>query len=184
MDNTGIVEENALVASAKGGDEAAFGALAEKYHGFLSGYITSLSVPEREKEDLMQEALIGLLRAVRSYDGVSTRFATYVAACVRNSVITGLRKYGKQSLEIPYDDVELLAEQIEQSTPELKLVDIESTNQLHDRVFSVLSQYERTVFEMYLAEIPYAVMAKKLNKNEKSIDNAVQRIKAKLRKLV
>ncbi len=184
MENTVLVEENALVASAKGGDEAAFVTLAEKYHGFLSGYVSSLSVPEREKEDLMQEALISLLRAVRSYDGVSSRFATYVAACVRNSVISCLRRYGKQQNEVLYDDVEALAEQIEQATPEIELLDVEGTSRLHDRVFSVLSDYERTVFEMYLAEIPYAVMAKKLNKNEKSIDNAVQRIKAKLKKLV
>ncbi len=184
MDKTGIFEENALVASARGGDEAAFGLLAEKYHGFLSGYISSLSVPDREREDLMQEALVGLLRAVRSYDGVSAKFSTYVAACVRNSVITYLRRYGKQRYEIPYEDVELIAERIEHSTPEFRLIDIESTNMLHDRVFSVLSQYERKVFEMYLAEISYADMAKKLNKNEKSIDNAVQRIKAKLKKLV
>ena len=184
MDNTGIVEENALVASAKNGDEAAFGALAEKYHGFLSGYVSSLSVPEREKEDLMQEALVGLLRAVRSYDGVSTRFATYVSTCVRNSVISYLRRFGKQSKEIPYEDTDALAERISETAPEFNFVDIESTNQLHDRVFSVLSNYERAVFEMYLAEIPYAVMAKKLNKNEKSIDNAVQRIKAKLKRLV
>lgn len=184
MDNTGIVEENALVASAKNGDEAAFSVLAEKYHGFLSGYISSLSVPEREKEDLMQEALVGLLRAVRSYDGVSARFATYVSTCVRNSVISYLRRYGKHNIEIPFEDTEALAERLGVNTPEFDLVDIESTNQLHDRVFSVLSKYERAVFEMYLAEIPYAVMAKKLNKNEKSIDNAVQRIKAKLKKLV
>lgn len=184
MDKTGIVEEIALVASAKNGDEAAFGALADKYHGFLSGYVTSLSVPEREKEDLMQEALIGLLRAVRSYDGVSSRFATYVSTCVQNSVISYLRRYAKHKLEIPVEDTEALAEKLGASVPEFNLMDIESTNQLHDKVFSVLSKYERAVFEMYLAEIPYAVMAKKLNKNEKSIDNAIQRIKAKLKKLV
>lgn len=187
MDKNDMANENALVASAKSGDEAAFASLAEKYHGFLSGYVSSLSVPEREKEDLMQEALIGLLRAVRSYDGVSSRFATYVAACVRNSVITSLRRYGKQSKEVPLDcaaRAAAIAKQADPGTPELTLVDIETTNLLHDRIFSVLSKYERAVFEMYLAEIPYAVMAKKLNKNEKSIDNAVQRIKAKLKKLV
>lgn len=184
MDETFTVEESALIASAKGGDEAAFALLAERYHGFLQSCISSLPVPAHEKEDLMQEALIGLMRAVRSYDGVSSRFSTYVAACVRNSIVSWLRRYGKQRCEIPYDDVQELALRLEQTTPEVKLADIESTKQLHDKAFSVLSPYERTVFEMYLAEIPYAVMAKKLNKNEKSIDNAIQRIKAKLKKLV
>jgi len=184
MKKSGIVEESALVASAKSGDDKAFGVLAQRYHGLLSSYVASLSPSVPEREDLMQEALIGLLRAVRSYDGVSACFGTYVAICVRNSVITGLRRCGKQKQEVPYDDLGPLTDGTALETPELQYFDIESTNQLQDRVFSALSKYERAVFEMYLAEIPYAIMAKRLNKNEKSIDNAIQRIKAKLKKLV
>lgn len=184
MDNTGVVEENALVASAKSGDDEAFRLLADKYNGFLTGYIQSLSVPPSERDDIMQEALVGLLRAVRTYDGVSSKFGTYVAACVRNSVYSCLRKYGKQWQEVVSEDVQALVSSAEYSTPEHHLLDIESTNQLYDRVFSVLSEFEGSVFEMYLAEIPYAIIAKRLNKNEKSIDNAIQRIKAKLKKLV
>ncbi|MBQ3081900.1 MAG: sigma-70 family RNA polymerase sigma factor [Clostridia bacterium] len=184
MDNTGVVEENALVASAKSGDDEAFRLLADKYNGFLTGYIQSLSVPPSERDDIMQEALVGLLRAVRTYDGVSSRFATYVAACVRNSVYSCLRKYGKQWQEVVSEDVQALVPSAEYITPEHQLLDIESTNQLYDRVFSALSEFEGAVFEMYLAEIPYAIIAKRLNKNEKSIDNAIQRIKAKLKKLV
>lgn len=184
MDETVTVDDSVLIASAKRGDGTAFALLAERYHGLLKSCVSSLPVSAHDKEDLMQEALIGLMRAVRSYDGVSSKFSTYVSACVRNSIVTWLRRYGKQRCEIPYEDVQQLALRLEQTTPEIKLVDIESTSQLHDKAFSVLSPFERTVFEMYLAEIPYAVMAKKLNKNEKSIDNAMQRIKAKLKKLV
>lgn len=184
MDETVAVDESVLIASAKRGDSAAFALLAERYHGFLKSSISSLPVSAHDKEDLMQEALIGLMRAVRSYDGVSSKFSTYVSACVRNSIVTWLRRYGKQRCEIPYEDVQQLALMLEQTTPEVSIEGIESANQLHDKAFSVLSPFERAVFEMYLAEIPYAVMAKKLNKNEKSIDNAMQRIKAKLKKLV
>ena len=184
MNNTAVVEENALVASAKNGNDEAFRLLVDKYNGFLIGYIRSLQVPASEHDDLMQEALVGLLRAVRTYDGVSSKFATYVATCVRSSVVSGLRKYGKQSMEVVSDDVEALMQSSETLTPELQLLDIESTNQLYDRVFSALSKFEGAVFEMYLAEIPYAIIATRLNNNEKSIDNAIQRIKAKLKKLV
>lgn len=184
MNNTGVVEENALVASAKRGDDEAFRLLADKYSGFLTGYVKSLSVPVSERDDLMQEALVGLLRAVRTYDGVSSKFSTYVATCVRSSVVTYLRKHDKRFKELVFNDAQVLVDSTEYTTPELQLLDIESTNQLYNKVFSVLSKYERAVFEMYLAEIPYAIMAKRLNKNEKSIDNAIQRIKAKLKKLV
>ncbi len=178
------MEESALVASAKEGDSDAFDLLASRYQGFLSSYISSLSVLPSEKEDLMQEALIGLLRAVRSYDTEKAGFSTYVSACVKNSVISYLRRYGRQNKVLPMEDVSSAGGDYDANTPELHFIDHESTAQLQQKVFSVLSPYETKVFEMYLAETPYALIAKRLNKNEKSIDNAIQRIKAKLKKLV
>lgn len=177
------LEENALVASAKEGDSDAFDMLASRYHGWLSAYIGSLSVHPSERDDLMQEALIGLLRAVRSYDSSKAGFSTYVSACVRNSVVSYLRHYGRTNNEVPVEDVAAVSES-SFVTPEHILIDLETTAQLQEKVFSVLSPYESKVFEMYLAEVPYASIAKRLNKNEKSIDNAIQRIKAKLKKLV
>ena len=184
MDVTDKVEERALVASAKSGNDEAFKLLVDRYNGLLINFVMSLSVPKSEYEDLMQEALIGLLRAVRTYDGVSSKFSTYVSTCVRNSVVSGLRKYGKYENEVISEDIEALVGVADSNTPELLSLDRESTGQLYDKVFSVLSKFEAAVFELYLAEIPYADIAKRLNKNEKSVDNAIQRIKAKLKKLV
>ena len=184
MNNGNVMEENALVASAKEGDNNAFDLLASRYQGFLNAYISSLPVLPSEKEDLMQEALIGLLRAVRSYNSEKAGFSTYVSACVKNSVISYLRKYGKQNKALPMEDVVSVGGDCDTNTPELQFIDLETTAQLQEKVFSVLSPYETKVFEMYLAETPYALIAKRLNKNEKSIDNAIQRIKSKLKKLV
>ncbi|MBR6594395.1 MAG: sigma-70 family RNA polymerase sigma factor [Clostridia bacterium] len=184
MNKDSIFEESVLVASAKEGDSDAFGALASRYHGLLYSYISSLGVDESEREDLMQEALLGLLRAVRSYDSDRSSFATYVSACVKNSITSYLRRSGRQVRSFPVEDVYSVCENGDGESPELILIDMESTAQLMKKVFSVLSPYEKKVFEMYLAEIPYASIAKRLNKNEKSIDNAIQRIKAKLKKLV
>ena len=184
MNMGNIIEENALVASAKEGDSDAFDLLASRYQGFLSSYISSLPVLPSEREDLMQEALIGLLRAVRSYNSEKAGFSTYVSACVKNSVISYLRRYGRQHVAFPIEDVSSLNGDYDTNTPELQFIDLETTAQLQQKVFSVLSPYETQVFEMYLAETPYALIAKRLNKNEKSIDNAIQRIKSKLKKLV
>ncbi len=184
MNNGNVVEESALVASAKEGDSAAFDMIANRYQGFLNAYISSLPVSPSEREDLMQEALIGLLRAVRSYDAEKAGFATYVSACVKNSVVSYLRRYGRQSKALLVNDVSAFNEDYDPNTPELRFIDLETTAQLQEKVFSVLSPYETKVFEMYLAETPYALIAKRLSKNEKSIDNAIQRIKSKLKKLV
>lgn len=178
-----VIEENVLVASAKAGSDIAFETLAAQYAGLLRRYVISLDVPEAEREDLMQEAFIGLLRAVRSFDGVSSSFVTYATACVKNSVISGLRRYGHHRNEVSLEGVELSEEAVLDS-PEIALIDVETTNGLHNKFVSVLSKYEKTVFEMYLAQTPYSEMAKRLGKDEKSIDNALQRIKAKLKKLV
>lgn len=184
MGVTDRVEENALVASAKNGNDEAFKELADRYNGMLTGYVMSLSVPESEREDLMQEALVGLLRAVRTYDGVSSKFSTYVSTCVRNSAVSWLRKYSRRKHEVISEDVEALAGFDGRNTAEFQSLDRESTGRLYDSFFSVLSKFEAAVFELYLAEIPYSDIAKRLNKNEKSVDNALQRIKAKLKKLV
>ncbi len=178
-----VIEENALVASAKAGSDVAFETLAAQYSGLLRRYVVTMDIPEAEREDLMQEAFLGLLRAVRTFDGVSSGFATYATTCVKNSVISGLRRYGHYRNEVSLDGVEVAEEAVLES-PEIALIDVETTNGLHDRFVSVLSKYEKTVFEMYLADVPYAAMARELGKNEKSIDNAIQRIKAKLKKLV
>ncbi len=178
-----IIEQNTLVASAKAGSDVAFALLAEQYAGLLKKYVMALNVPVAEREDLMQEAFLGLLRAVRTFDGVSSNFSTYASTCVKNSVLSALRRYAYRHNEVSLEGIQLNAEETVLS-PEMALIDVETTNGLHDKFVSVLSAYEKTVFEMYLAEIPYVTMAKKLGKNEKSIDNAIQRIKAKLKKLV
>lgn len=179
------VDENDIVASAREGDGEAFEVLAERYQRFIKGYVSSLVVPESEKDDLIQEGLIGLLRAVRTYDGRTSQFSTYSSACVKNSIVSALRKYNRESDYIVTDAMaELVSEGESIDSPELSLIDRESTNLLLDKIFSALSPLEAEVFELYLAEVPYAVIAKRLNKNEKSIDNALQRIKAKLKRLV
>ncbi len=175
-------KENALIASAKAGSDVAFEALADRYKGLLKRYVNALDVPESERDDLMQEAFLGLLRAVRTFDGVSSAFATYATTCVKNSVYSGLRRYGHRRNEVSLDGVELIEEVLD--SPEMALIDMETTNGLHNKFVSVLSSFEKKVFEMYLAGMPYAAIAKTLGKSEKSIDNALQRIKAKLKKLV
>lgn len=179
------LSENDIVASARDGDRDAFEVLVKRYERFINGYVSSLGVPESEKDDLIQEGLIGLLRAVRTYDGKTAQFSTYSSICVKNSIVSALRKYNRESGYILTDGLsELPLEGDSIDSPELSLIDRESTNLLLDKIFSALSPLEAEVFELYLAEVPYAVIAKRLNKNEKSIDNALQRIKAKLKRLV
>lgn len=182
---TGIdFDAEELAKKAKEGDSLSFALLAYKYHRFLLKYVSSFDVPYTEREDLMQEGLIGLLKAVRSYDGVSSAFTTYAFHCIKSHIISALRRYNRQAKSSSAEQ-SIERNTLEQSiSPETEFIDKESTKQLHDKFFSVLSSYESKVFEMYLADIPCSEIAARLNKDGKSVENALQRIKSKLKKLV
>jgi RNA polymerase sporulation-specific sigma factor len=184
-------EEADLVEAARNGDSLAITLLVVKYRRFLEKYVGLLNIPVGYKEDFIQEGLIGLLKSVHSYDkNFNCSFQTFAQTCVKNAVKTELRKLKRRGTlsevsidEIPDGMVDLLSNSVAPS-PEDEYIDEESSKQLRNTIFSVLSTYEAEVFEMYLAEIPYSVMSMRIGKDIKSIDNAIQRIKNKLKKLV
>ena len=184
-------DEKILVESARNGDSLAITLLVVKYRSFLDKYVGLLNVPPQYREDLIQEGFIGLLKAVHSYDSNhECSFSTFAKHCIRNSVISELRVFSRRGIgkEISIDDLsegafEVVTNKADNSTEKI-YIDIETSAQLHDTIFSVLSTYEAKVFGMYLAEIPYSLIASRLGKDVKSIDNAIQRIRNKLKKLV
>lgn len=184
-DKTESSTVNMLVESAKQGDTVAFELLAEKYRRLLNWYVKQLNLPLSEKDDFLQEGLIGLMKAVRTYDGVSSSFVTYASVCIKSSIITAIRKYNKHKNPLlSYDDNLNSNIPDVSNSPESSFIDKESVGILYDKVFSVLSEYELNVFEMYLSDLSYKDMSKKLNKDSKSVGNAVYRIKRKLKQTI
>ena len=86
------VNEETLIESAKNGDNQAFELLAKSYKRVLDFHIKHIDTNPSNYDDLFQEGLIGLLKAVRSYDGKSASFATFASLCVRTSIISAVRK--------------------------------------------------------------------------------------------
>lgn len=175
--------EAALIAEAKSGSALAFERLAESYKRVLEYHINRLNPPPDLYDDLFQEGLIGLLKAVRSYDGKTSSFATFASLCVRNSIISGIRKLSKQAL--PAGSVPDNADNTETvpSAEEIYIDDIR-LRQLYDVVFDSLSPFERTVFDMYLADVPIESIAFALGRESKSISNALCRIRTKLKRII
>ena len=175
--------EEALIASAKLGDSHAFEALAESYKRVLEFHIKHFDPNPSNYDDLFQEGLIGLLKAVRSYDGKSSSFATFASLCIRNSIISGVRKNAAQiskTISLPEPPAE------EETVPSAEdvLLDGVRAKMLYDKVYENLSQYEKTVFEMYLSDMSYESIAFVTGKSVKSTANAVFRIRNKLRHIV
>ena len=178
-----VADEARLIARARLGDGEAFAALVDSYKRLVYWHISHSAsfVSAADEEDLYQEGLVGLLKAVRTYDGVSSAFATYASSCICHSVISAARRLRKQNGDVvPLDDTELVSG----SSPESDLLDRESISLLYERVFSRLSGYERSVFELYLSDRSYADIARVMGKTEKSIANAICRIRRKLKNLL
>ena len=181
--------EAALLSRAREGDGEAFAILAASYRRLVYWHVSrSLSGAENpwtNSDDLFQEGLVGLLKAVRTYDGVSSAFSTYASSCIGNSVISAVRRYRRQSaVSIPLEETDQDLVAGAASSPETELIDRESSALLYARVLSGLSAFERTVFELYLADHSYGEIASRVGKPEKSVANAISRARRKLRAML
>ncbi len=216
-----------LIMRSRGGDSAATDFVMEKYKGLVRRKAADLFLPDGDRDDLIQEGMLGLFKAVRDYDyGKEASFATFANLCVTRQLYTaveaaGRKKHQPLNTALSYDAVlpmdgagteseqgrrngsrsqrgssgtlhsgsgngasflELLAS--EENDPELQYISQESSRQLEESIYSVLSPMERKVLDLYLSDLDYREIAAQLDKDPKSMDNALQRIKTKVRKLL
>lgn len=133
-----------------------------------------------EQDELRQAALIGLYSAACSFDitkeGIT--FGLYAKICIGRRLDSELRRVYNHH-ESPIDEDEMSPA----SSPEEELIARESYEKLLSQIESTLTEGERDVFMLYLAHKPYAEIARILGRTEKSVDGAIRRAKAKLRKI-
>lgn len=174
---------NALVLQAQQGEDAAFSHLAAEMMPALRSLAQQYQSAAVESEDLMQEGLLALLSAVHTYSvGGEASFKTYATVCIRNRMISVLRRaVGGKSVRTQ-DTVPL--------EPKLSASDLtveehqdlrEECENLLRRVDTKLSQNERTVLYLFLSGLSYREIAERLGKTPKSVDNALQRVRHKLK---
>jgi RNA polymerase sporulation-specific sigma factor len=137
-----------------------------------------------EKDDLIQEGMIGLLAAISSFNAdKNTSFDTYANRCINNSIQTALRKFSRmkdipQSSIVQLDD-DYFKNQVGISAEDEYLAK-ESVNQLTEALYEELSSFENEVLRLFMVGCSYNEIANKLGKKPKAIDNAIQRIRKKL----
>ena len=144
--------------------------LVAKYAREGSGY---------DRQDIRQEAVIALYNAVRTYDSekYDVSFGLYAKICIKNRIITFLRKqkkYNKKTNQTPIPQVD----------PEQRAISRENFAHLMNIIENNLTSIEKSVFYLYILDYPYRRIAYSLGISEKSVDNAVYRIKAKVKKLI
>jgi len=175
-----------LVSLSQSGDKNALSVLLRRFKSFVSGVSSRYDGVSLEKDDLFQEGMLGLLSAVYTYSpGKNAAFRTYAGVCVNNSLKSVIRRENENkniplNTYIPLDDLNISGG----TEPENKLISLEETKALYSIFDRDLSALEKKVLLCRLDGLGYAETAAKLNITEKAVDNAMQRVRAKLKKTI
>lgn len=189
--------DEVLAQRAKDGDAAAMETLLRAFEHRIRGIATPFFMPGAERDDVLQEGRIGLMKAVRDYNAsVSVSFRYFADMCIRRNIITTIKKSTRQkhlalnfaqSLDKPLydsgDDGLTLHETIADGTladNAQAIVTQELTAELREAVVSGLSDLECRVLLEYMHGHSYAAIAKRLGMKLKACDNAMQRVKRKV----
>lgn len=145
-----------------------------------------------EKEDLIQEGMIGLFKAVRDYrPQKNASFSTFANLCVERQMYKAIEMSARQKhkplnsyISLSEEDGPLKdTEDVLQQNPETIVIGRENASHLMEHIKEALSPFENQVLEAYLKGMDYVQIAELMGKSPKSIDNALQRIRNKLQSL-
>lgn len=192
-----------LIISLRDGDARAIEVIIDRYKEFVRKKAGSMFILGADRDDLIQEGMIGLYNAVRDYDaGRDASFYTFADLCVSRQMYKAVEA-GNRKKHAPlnsyvsiYDDEKgsdatgdgsALLEKILSETgksPEDMVIDREQTQILEQKIYDSLSDFERKVLNLRLTGLEYTDIARILGRDVKSTDNALSRIKAKVRKIL
>lgn len=191
-------DEN-LAVLAQQGDDKALDFLLSKYRVFVRNKSLSYFIIGADRDDIIQEGMIGLFKAVRDFSTErSVTFKTFADVCVTRQILTAVKNASRQkhaplnfyvSLNKPVfedDDDSSLGDIVaceNNSNPEQIVINKENADKLGSEMNRILSQFELLVLSLYLQGHSYVNIAKAIGKDSKSIDNALQRIKKKFEKI-
>ena len=171
------------ILAVRAGDQAAFSALLADYEPLLCAEISrrATGLTQQDVEDLRQCALLALYRATLNFDlsQSEVEFGLYAKICIANALVSQLRFINRYRSEVSVADAQEASEVGED--PAARVMQDEAAAALYARVRSLLSAYENRVWALYMAGLSTAKIAKALQKDTHSIENAVYRIRRKLR---
>lgn len=192
-----------LILMYRDGEEEAAGFIMNKYKNLVRKKAGSMYILGADREDLIQEGMIGLFKAVRDYDiGRDVNFYTFADLCILRQMYTAVQASNRQKhlplntyISIYNQSVNPEEETEEYSlmntltspkedNPEEMIIQQENVEQIESAIMRELSEFEKQVFELHLTGMTYIEIAKVLGRDEKSTDNALQRMKAKIKKVL
>ncbi len=192
------LSDERLVGLSLGGDELATECILSRYKNLVRSRARMYFLAGADKEDLIQEGMIGLFKAIRDFDTKRpAAFCGFAELCIKRQILTAVKTAARQkhmplnsyvSLNNPASDgetetylAEILSDTAE-TNPEQLLISRENAEFLNEKMDETLSKLEKSVLSLYLEGKSYQEISKLLDKNPKAIDNALQRVKKKMEK--
>lgn len=177
--------DEALILSAREGDDCAVTELVTRYLPMIRRRAARYFLPGMDAEDVVQEGLIGLLKAIRLYDGRQSAFPSFASICVASTMATAAKAALSQKSRplSDYSPLEELAGSFAESliSPEEEIIIAEQVGELYGKLHAVLSSFEQRALTLYLSGHSYLEISQLLRTSPKAVDNALQRVRRKLR---
>lgn len=189
MDCYGQFSDEQLIERLRGGEIEISDYLMEKYKGLVRKKARAMYLIGGDTDDLIQEGMIGLFKAVQDYrPDREASFQTFASLCIERQLYSAVKNSTRQK-HIPLNSYVSLSEEAETGSleglwsenPEALIIDRENTGSLEKQISQTLSPMENKVLDYYLKGYSYVQIAELMNKQSKSIDNALQRIRGKIR---
>lgn len=193
---TDAPSDEALVERSAAGEDAALDALLERYRPFVRVKARAYFLVGADQEDVIQEGMIGLYKAIRDFDSHHTAsFRSFADLCITRQIISAVKSATRHkhsplnrsvSLELPAGDEEdggtTVGDRVavDPRDPADSVADRDELDELRERFNEVLSDLEADVLRRYMDGQTYHEIAEALNRHVKAIDNALQRIKRKV----
>lgn len=200
MDRYSGATDEELIDRLRDGETGIIDYLMDKYKNLVRHKAKTMYILGGDNDDLIQEGMIGLFKAVRDYDsGRDASFYTFAELCVSRQMYTAVQASGRKKHAPLNSYVSLYANMAEagdedeadlvnilpalsELNPEEQVIDRENVQKLLKMIDTELSDFEKQVLDLYMTGMTYTQIAKVLGRDEKSTDNALHRMKSKIRK--
>ena len=199
-DKYGNLKDEEIISQIKSGDKDALSYLLEKYKNLVNIKVSKYFMIGAEKEDILQEGMIGLFKAIQSFnEEKQNSFKSFANICIERQLITAIKSSNRQkhmplntylslntaAYDNNEDDSVELIDTFNNKTAEDPLETImkkEYYSEVEEAINKNLSKFEKQVLDRYLKGESYVTIAKRLDSPVKSVDNAIQRIRKKASK--
>lgn len=196
------ISDEELIVRLRDGETGITDFLMDKYKNLVRSKAKSMYILGADGEDLIQEGMIGLFKALRDYDtGRDASFLTFADLCVSRQMYTAVQA-SRRKKHTPLNSYVSLYSDVRESeegggeetelvnvlsslsgrSPEEEWIDKESVKLLEEIIEKELSSFEKQVLDLHLTGMGYVQIARVLGRDGKSVDNAIQRMKGKLRR--